>query len=65
MLFRSLRSVRLFDIYRGTGIADGKKSMSFTMELRADDRTLTDKDSEEVISKILRALAEQLNAALR
>ena len=60
-----LRSVRLFDIYRGTGIADGKKSMSFTMELRADDRTLTDKDSEEVISKILRALAEQLNAALR
>ena len=60
-----LRNVRLFDIYRGTGIVDGKKSMSFTMEFRANDRTLTDKDSEDAISKILQALSEQLNATLR
>ena len=60
-----LRSVKLFDIYRGTGVPEGKKSMAFSMELRADDRTLTDADSEGVMSKVLSALAEKLNAALR
>ena len=60
-----LRSIRLFDIYRGTGIADGKKSMAFSLELRADDRTLTDADSEQVISRVLAALQNELNAVLR
>ena len=60
-----LRNTRLFDIYRGPGIADGKKSMAFSLELRADDRTLTDADSEQVMEKVLHALAEKLNAVLR
>ena len=60
-----LRSIRLFDIYRGTGIAEGKKSMAFSLELRADDRTLTDTDSEQVMSKVLAALNTELGAVLR
>ena len=60
-----LRSVRLFDIYRGTGVPEGKKSMAFSMELRADDRTLTDADSEAVMSKVLAAAQEKLGAVLR
>ena len=60
-----LRSVKLFDIYRGTGVPEGKKSMAFSLELRADDRTLTDADSEGVVSKVLTALADKLGAALR
>ena len=60
-----LRGVKLFDIYRGTGIPAGKKSLAFSMALRADDRTLTDSDSEAVISKVLAALQEKLGAALR
>ena len=60
-----LRSVKLFDIYRGTGVPEGKKSMAFSLELRADDRTLTDADSEGVMSKVLSALAEKLGATLR
>ncbi len=60
-----LRSIRLFDIYRGAGIPAGKKSMAFSLELRADDRTLTDADSESVISKVLSALEKQLGAVLR
>ena len=60
-----LRGVKLFDIYRGTGVPEGKKSMAFSMELRADDRTLTDTDSESVMTKVLSALKEQLNAVLR
>ena len=60
-----LRGVKLFDIYRGVGVPEGKKSMAFSLELRADDRTLTDTDSEQVVSKVLKALEEQLNATLR
>ena len=60
-----LRGVRLFDIYRGVGVAEGKKSMAFSLELRADDRTLTDSDSEGVVSKVLTALKTELNAVLR
>ena len=60
-----LRGIRLFDIYRGTGIAEGQKSMAFSLELRADDRTLTDTDSEQVVAKVLSALHEKLGAALR
>ncbi len=60
-----LRSVCLFDIYRGTNLGEGKKSLAFSLELRADDRTLTDEDSDGAIRKILTALNEQLGAALR
>ena len=60
-----LRGVKLFDIYRGVGVPEGKKSMAFSLELRADDRTLTDTDSEAVVSKVLAALKEKLDAILR
>ncbi|MGN0999171.1 MAG: phenylalanine--tRNA ligase subunit beta [Faecousia sp.] len=60
-----LRGVKLFDIYRGTGVPAGKKSMAFSLDLRADDRTLTDADSEGVVSKVLASLKDRLNAVLR
>ena len=60
-----LRCVMLFDIYRGANLGEGKKSLAFSLELRADDRTLMDTDSEAVVSKVLSALKEQLNAILR
>ncbi len=60
-----LRDVRLFDIYRGTGVPTGKKSMAFSLELRSDERTLTDSDSEGVMNKVLSALKNDLNAVLR
>ncbi len=60
-----LRSTRLFDVYRGTGIPEGKKSLAFSLELRADDRTLTDTDCEQVMNKVLTAMKDQLDAVLR
>ena len=60
-----LRRVDLFDIYRGKGVAEGKKSVAFSLVLRADDRTLTDADSEGVTSKVLAALEAMLGAVLR
>ena len=60
-----LRNVRLFDIYRGANLGEGKKSLAFSLTLRADDRTLTDDDSEGTIGKILAALKDSLGAILR
>ena len=60
-----LRSVKLFDIYQGKGVAESKKSLAFSLELRADDRTLTDTDTEGVMTKVLAALKEKLGAELR
>ena len=54
-----------FDIYRGKGVAEGKKSLAFSLELRADDRTLTDADCDAVTTKVLSALKDKLNAELR
>ena len=60
-----LRDVKLFDIYRGKGITEGKKSVAFSLTLRADDRTLTDTDSDSVISAVLNKLEADLGAKLR
>ena len=60
-----LRNIKLFDIYRGTGVPEGKKSVAFSLELRADDRTLTDSDSEAVVAKVLAALENKLGVVLR
>ena len=60
-----LRGVKLFDVYRGTGVPQGMKSLAFSLSLRADDRTLTDVDSEAVVNKVLAPLKEKLGATLR
>lgn len=60
-----LRSVRLFDVYKGKGIPEGKKSLAFNLILRADDRTLTDGDSEQVMRAVLDKLGRTLGAVLR
>ena len=60
-----LQSVALFDIYRGNPIPEGKKSVAFSLELRAADRTLTDADSEQTVKNILSALESRLGAVLR
>ena len=60
-----LRSIQLFDIYRGPGIAPGKKSIAFSLELRADDRTLTDEDTTGVMNAVLEKLKNDLGVSLR
>ena len=60
-----LRSVKLFDVYRGTGVAPGKKSVAFNLELRADNRTLTDEDTNQTIGNILDSLEKTLHVVLR
>jgi len=60
-----LKDVALFDIYTGTGIPDGKKSVAFNLTLRADDRSLTAEEADADVKSILDLLASELNAVLR
>ena len=52
-----LESYKLFDIYEGAQIKDGFKSVAYSVTFRAKDRTLEDKDINEVMEKILKELA--------
>ena len=60
-----LRKVTLFDIFRGGSVPAGRKSVAFSLELRADDRTLTDADSDGVVARVLERLESELDAVLR
>ena len=59
-----LEKVELFDVYKGSQIADGKKSVAFNITMRASDRTLTDEEVGGAMNKILKAL-EELGAQIR
>lgn len=60
-----LKNVELFDIYTGAGVAPGKKSVAFSLTLRADDRSLTAQEADEDVQSILNLLKTELNAVLR
>ena len=60
-----LRGVKLFDVYTGVGIPEGKKSVAFSLTLRSDDGTLTDDHAEEAVRAVLDALRESFGAVIR
>ena len=60
-----IQQITLFDIYRGKGVDEGKKSVAFNLVLRADDRSLTGEEADADVKKVLEALASQLGAVLR
>ena len=60
-----LKDVALFDIYRGKGVDEGKKSVAFNLTLRADDRSLTGEEADEDVKSILEALEKDCGAVLR
>lgn len=59
-----LEKVELFDVYKGSSIAEGKKSVAYTMTLRAADRTLTVEECDRAVNKVLKELAN-IGAELR
>ena len=60
-----LENVKLFDVYRGKQVEEGKKSVAFALTYRDKDKTLTDEEVAEVHNSVLDALKEKLNAVLR
>ncbi len=61
---RICEKIKLFDIYEGSQIPEGKKSVAYSVWLRSPDSTLTDKEIDEVNAKIIKKL-ESIGAELR
>lgn len=59
-----IEKIELFDIYRGKQIPEGKKSVAFSIVMRASDRTLTVEEADSAVKKIIKSL-ENLGATLR
>jgi len=62
---RLLKNVNLFDVYKGNNIEDGKKSYALSFILQDNDKTMTDKDIDKAMNKILDSFIKNFNAKLR
>jgi phenylalanyl-tRNA synthetase beta chain len=60
-----VRDVRLFDVFTGAPVPEGKRSLAFAVDFRAPDRTLTDDEVDAAISRMVEALERDLGAELR
>ncbi|MBB6716288.1 phenylalanine--tRNA ligase subunit beta [Clostridium gasigenes] len=60
-----VEKIKLFDIYKGAQIPEGKKSIAYAIAYRDEKKTLVEKDVTKVHDKILRSLEHKLGAELR
>ena len=60
-----LQEAKLFDVYTGHHIPEGKKSVAFSLVLRAEDKTMTDAEAESVMKNVLAGLEKDLGAVIR
>ena len=60
-----LRSVALFDVYRGAPLGDGEKSLAWRLAVRADDRALDDGEVEVLLGRLVAAVAAAHGGRLR
>jgi phenylalanyl-tRNA synthetase beta chain len=60
-----LREARVFDVYRGEQVGQGRKSVAIHLAFQSPERTLTDEEAAELRSAIVRMLEERFEAELR
>jgi phenylalanyl-tRNA synthetase beta chain len=60
-----IKTVKIFDVYQGGNIGDGKKSIAFNVTLEPKDKTLSDKDIDQISKKIISTVQESTDATLR
>ena len=60
-----VREVNLFDVYQGSGLEEGQKSLALSVRLQAPDHTLTEAEIEAVAKKITGAASKATGAVLR
>ncbi len=53
---KELESIRVFDVYRGSQVGDGKKSIAYSLSLRSADHTLADEEIDSIMTQILTGL---------
>ena len=60
-----LKSVTLFDVYEGEKLGAGKKSYAISFTLQDDEKTLTDKQIDKIMNKLMGTYKHQLGAEIR
>jgi phenylalanyl-tRNA synthetase beta chain len=60
-----VRDVRLFDVFTGPPVPEGRRSLAFAVDFRAPDRTLTDEEVDTAVARIVEGLGRDLGAELR
>jgi phenylalanyl-tRNA synthetase beta chain len=60
-----LRQTRLFDVFESEKLGAGKKSMALSFTFLDEEKTLTDKDIDEMMQKIIVTFEKELNAEIR
>ena len=58
-------AIQLFDVYRGPGVAPGKKSLAILVLMQDTERTLTDQEIDAAMGEMLRILVDRFSATLR
>lgn len=62
---KSLTDVYVFDVYKGKGVAEGKKSVAVRLTFRLPDKTMTDEEADNAVKKILKKLESEMGIVLR
>jgi phenylalanyl-tRNA synthetase beta chain len=57
--------VLLFDVFEGPPLPEGAKSLAFSVDFRAPDRTLTDEEADGAVAAIVERLSSEVGARLR
>ncbi|MEI8105519.1 MAG: phenylalanine--tRNA ligase subunit beta [Actinomycetes bacterium] len=60
-----LREIRVFDVYRGDQVGEGRKSVAFSVAYQSSERTLAEEDATRLRAAIVDALAARFGAELR
>ena len=60
-----MEDARLFDVYRGSQLPEGKKSCAFSLSFRAPDRSLEEKEITALMDKVQRSVKAQFGADVR
>ncbi len=60
-----LRTARVFDVYRGEQVGEGRKSVAIRLVFQSPERTLSDEDAAAIRERIVAALAKRYGAELR
>lgn len=61
----AVTALDLFDVYRGKGLPDGKKSLAFKVLLQHTEKTFTDAEIDALIGQVLNQMADSFGAVLR
>ena len=60
-----IQNVKIFDVYEGNNIPEGKKSVALNVTIQSNEKTLKDKDLEDINNLIIKSVEDKTSAKIR